>query len=178
MLMLIWVILRLTDNKSENSSYHLWLWQLLLFTTYSVLLITSLTFQLLIVTHYSLLKVHHSSLKAHHSVPSMLLSVINIFFILFSFILFQICFTCSKSILIVNCFRRAFLYTHATADTFCMIRMLCDIHVHLAGSLTFAAGYTFILTHLHLQKRYLIAKRIDCAQRTYPFTEWAVKQNT
>ena len=91
MLMLIWVILRLTDNKSENSSYHLWLWQLLLFTTYSVLLITSLTFQLLLVTHYSLLKVHHSSLKAHHSVPSMLLSVINIFFILFSLFILIIC---------------------------------------------------------------------------------------
>ena len=75
----------------------------------------------------------------------------------------------------MNCFRRAFLYTHATADTFRMVRMLGDIHVHLAGSLTFAAGYTFILIHLHLQKRYLIAKRIDCAQRTYPFTEWAVK---
>ena len=84
-------------------------------------------------------------------------------------------FRIPKSILIVNCFRRAFLYTHATADTFRMVRMLCDIHVHLAGSLTFAAGYTFILIHLHLQKRYLIAKRIDCAQRTYPFTEWAVK---
>lgn len=83
-------------------------------------------------------------------------------------------FRISKSILIVNCFRRAFLYTHATADTFRMVRMLCDIHVHLAGSLTFAAGYTFILIHLHLQKRYFIAKRIDCAQRTYPFTEWAV----
>ena len=91
MLMLIWVILRLTGNKSENSSYHLWLWQLLLFTTYSVLLITSLTFQLLLATHYSLLKVHHSSLKAHHSVPSMLLSVINIFFILFSSFILIIC---------------------------------------------------------------------------------------
>ena len=78
----------------------------------------------------------------------------------------------------MNCFRRTFLYTHATADTFRMVRMLCDIHVHLAGSLTFAAGYTFILIHLHLQKRYLIAKRIDCAQRTYPFTEWAVKHKT
>ena len=61
------------------------------FTTYSVLLITSLTFQLLLVTHYSLLKVHHSSLKAHHSVPSMLLSVINIFFILFSSFILIIC---------------------------------------------------------------------------------------
>ena len=91
MLMLIWVILRLTGNKAENSSYHLWLWQLLLFTTYSVLLITSLTFQLLPVTHYSLLKVHHSSLKVHHSVPSMLLSVINIFFILFSSFILIIC---------------------------------------------------------------------------------------
>ena len=91
MLMLIWVILRLTGYKSENSSYHLWLWQLLLFTTYSVLLITSLTFQLLLATHYSLLKVHHSSLKAHHSVSSMLLSVINIFFILFSSFILIIC---------------------------------------------------------------------------------------
>ena len=114
----------------------------------------------------------------HALTPSTIAAISSItvnFFILFSFILFQICFTCSKSILIVNCFRRAFLYTHATADTFRMVRMLCDIHVHLAGSLTFAAGYTFILIHLHLQKRYLIAKRIDCAQRTYPFTEWAVK---
>ena len=65
----------------------------------------------------------------------------------------------------MNCFRRAFLYTHATADTFRMVRMLCDIHVHLAGSGAFPTGDALTLVHLHLEKGHPVEQGVERAQR-------------
>ena len=53
---------------------------------------------------------------------------------------------------------------HSAADALRMVGAFCNIHIHLAGPGTLAAGDAFILVHLHLEEGYLVEQGVEGAQ--------------
>ena len=69
---------------------------------------------------------------------------------------------------------RACLDAFTAADAFCTVAVLNRINVHFAYVGAFAASDAFILVKRHMNKTYLIEKRINRAERTHNFAEKSV----
>ena len=56
-----------------------------------------------------------------------------------------------------------------------MVGRFRHVHIHLAGSGTFSAGYALAFVHLHLEEGHLVEQRVECAKRAEPLAEGTVE---
>ena len=66
----------------------------------------------------------------------------------------------------------------AAADAFRVVGGLGDVHVHLAGARTFAAGDALARVDLNAEQRDLVHQRVKRTERADPLAERAEKQHT